>query len=156
MDITYSSSFESEDDEVAQDEKGKSNFPKDYSTNVEENNTDLDMLCKGVNNLPLIRNTTPKMRLKSYWVLDKNPKYVNQQCDVQNFLENKMVKAQNGQKRIFLKPAFYTKREIFNGSASINRRKQLKQIEHDNMVNRLNLKFKKIRNLPPNLFAFLS
>ncbi len=140
MEITYSSSFESEDDAVVQDEKEKCHFPQNYSSYVEENNTDLDMLCKGVNNLPLIRNTTPKMRLKSYWVLDKNPKYVNQQCDVQNVLENKMVKAQNEQKRIFLKPAFYTKRDIFNGSASINRRKQLKQIEHDNMVNRLNLK----------------
>jgi hypothetical protein len=120
MDVTYSTSFESEDDEVTQDEKEKFVFSKNSRFKVEENNSDLDFLCKGVNDL-IVRNTNLRMRPKAYWTLNKSPK-----C----------VKQQDGEKsKCLLKPAFYMKRGNLNGSASINRRKQLKQIEHDNMVN---------------------
>ena len=127
MEVTYSSSFESEDDEVAQVEKEKKlHLSKDSSFKIEENNSDIDFLCKGVNDLPLISNTNLKMIPKTYWVVNKISKRVKEQCGTKNFLKNKTVKVET---------SLYIKRSICNGSTSINRRKQLKQIEHDNLVN---------------------
>ena len=137
MEVTYSSSFESEDDEVGQDPQNSriSNGGVPVSnSNIIEQNVELDLLCKGVSDLPLATNDR-QVRSKTSWVFDANVKTIEKASSPSDY-ENKTLKDPYGKTRNCLKPVFYLKRNIstFKGSASINRRKQLQQIEHDNLV----------------------
>ncbi len=143
MELTYSSSFESDEDEKAGQnaEENCYHISKSYLSHCNKvgKNVELDLLCKGVSDLPLATDTDQKVT-KTSWVFDTCVKSVEKN----NFLgdvEKNMLKDQYGQARNLLKPVFYLKRSasMFKGSASINRRRKLQQIEHDNLVNILTI-----------------
>ena len=96
---------------------------------------EFDFLCKGIRELPLVTDTQTQARANTSWIYKTASKYI-EQSRFKIEMEKHAQNTQNGQKRNLLKPVLNLARSVstFKGSASINRRKKLQQIEHDNLV----------------------
>ena len=127
MDVTtYSSSFESDED---------STQVKERAENVGSRNLEFDVLCEGIRHLSLDSGKYTEGETKSSrWVLEKSAK--NTKCLQAEFGNNSYSSKLDIQNLNILKSVFYLnkKETCFKGSASINRRKKMQQIEHDNLV----------------------
>lgn len=136
MESIYNSSFDS-DDEV-QDEEAKLHRPSNNNLGRNKKN-ELNSLCKAISELPLV--TVSKAPVQRNVTLIHDVKKSNEQSGLQNNNNKPTEKEQTQQKCYVLKHVLGLRMSAssFKGSASINRRRKLKQIEHDNLVSVSNL-----------------
>jgi len=148
MDGSYSSSFESDDDnEATQNQgKGKPKFSTGESRNkpITSRGLDLGLLDQTVRNLQDTSLDSPIDPTQIDGAISDMTRTNGKRATASNHKEiktfdadSKEISAEKTEKqKSVMQPVLYFKKQspCFKGSSTINRRKKLKQIEHDNLV----------------------
>ena len=148
MDGSYSSSFESDDDnEATQNQgKGKPKFSTGESRNkpITSRGLDLGLLDQTVRNLQdtsldsAIDPTQIDGAISDMTRTNGKRATASNHKEIKTFdADSKEISAEKTEKqKSVMQPVLYFKKQspCFKGSSTINRRKKLKQIEHDNLV----------------------
>lgn len=135
-DTEYSSSFEGEDEDVHLKEETVNNKSSDRCINTAKVSIE-STLSKKIDDLCLKRKSKQVEPDKS-WVLNKSFNKFNNIKQDEN--HGKIRKGDqygdNGPTQNLFESLYYTKRSssCFKGSAAINRKKKLREIERDNLV----------------------
>lgn len=131
--ITYNSSFDTEDEDFSESEK-QTNGSKDNQDSKSKVEIENSSLCEGVRDLRLVTGQS-QIESKNKWRLKKNSNSLDKSKLNESYGKSSQ-KDQFEPRHGFFEAFYRSKRSAscFRGSAAINRKKKLQEIEHNNLV----------------------